>query len=420
MLYLFYIFTCTKPPNSLFYKVFRIYKTLHFIKSVFHKRYSLNSPKKQNIIKIKVCYILTKQLRINIIRVIIFSYVSKGNKQVAIFKKKKYLIILFLLIIFLASFGLFLYSDKKNNAQIERETLQNLRENADESIYEPYKKLIPHFIIYEAFVNHKPLDFIRLGFDFGSQYYVPYYALEKSDAVIGYGIWYDISFEDYFSQKYEKPSYAFDCGIDDYPYKGTHPLCHFDSECIGTDKCVLPWLKSTKKVHKFSEKLKQLNLEKKPIYIRFDTGAEGVPNIFDDILANSEYITGMDIVIHCDDREKTILIEKLLAQIEKDFIPVARHTHHCHGTKFRMPNTKHYFALGMSLSYVNRKLVDNYRIKLNQDTDNFEYDGSLCYQIRSDILLYKYIPYVVKTTVKDLVTKTKQRFQKNNFTKSSN
>lgn len=334
--------------------------------------------------------------------------------MIKILKKYKYPVII-LIIICLILFGVFSYLNKKNDEQIEARALKALEKEESSEIYEAYKKLIPHFIIYEAYVNGKPLEFIRLGMDSAfridgsSQYYVPYYALEKSEAVIGYGIWWDITFEDLFSRMYERPSYAFDCAIEESPDKNTHPLCHFEPECIGTDKCILPWLTSTGKIHNFSSKLKQLNLEKKPIYIRFDTGAEGVPHIFDDILANSDYITGLNFVIHCDDKEKTILIEKLLSQIEKNFILIARHTHYKHGALFEVPNTKGYYGQGISLTYINRNLVDSYHIKLNQDTFDFKYDGSLCYVIHTDIPLYKYIPYVIKTSINDVIYEIKQK-----------
>lgn len=324
------------------------------------------------------------------------------------FRKNIFLIILLLLILS-GTIGFYSYEDNKKNAEIEFRTLEKL----DDKVYFPFLKLIPHFIVYKAFVDHKPLKFIRLGLDASSHYFVPYYALEKSEAVIGYGIWQDIEFENTFSEKYNKPSYAFDCGISKSPKKNMSPLCHFEPECLGTDKCVLPWQTSTKKVHTFPEKLKQLNLEKKPIYVRFDTGAESIPHILDDVLANSDYITGMNIVVHCDDGKTTVLVEKILSDIEKNFILVSRNTHHGHGLKFQVPNTKHYFGMGMSLTYVNRNLVDSYHIKLNQDSNDFEYDGTPYSLIRSDILLYKYIPYVVKTSINDFVYELKHLFKKN-------
>lgn len=334
--------------------------------------------------------------------------------MIKFFKKYKYFIILPLLLVLSVKLGIFSYEDNKINKQFDYETTEIMISQKSD-VYEPFKKLIPHFIVYKAYVNFKPIEFVRLGLDASSQYFVPYYALEKSDAVIGYGVLHDIDFEDWYSREYNRPSYAFDCGISESPRDDTTPLCHFASECLGTDECILPWLKSSKKIHTFPEKLKELNLEKKPIYVRFDTGAEAVPHIMDDILANSDYITGISFVIHCDDGKTTALMEKLLPEIEKNFILVARHTHPCHKLKFQVPKTRHYFGMGMSLSYVNRNLVDSYHIKLNQDTNDFDYDGSLLFLIRSDIMLYHYIPYVLKTSMNDFVYEIKHIFKKNNF-----
>lgn len=351
------------------------------------------------------------------ISVIIFLYIFERKIRVInFFKKYKYIVIILLFVVLAVKLGIFLYEENKRDAEVDIKTTELFKSKGLADVYEPYKKLIPHFIIYEAYANFKPLKFVRMALDESSQYYVPYYALEKSDALIGYGIWHDIDFEDYFSREYNRHSYAFDCGIEESPEEDISPLCHFEPECLGTDECVLEELTSTQKVHQFPEKLKQLKIEKIPIYVRFDTGAERVPHILDDVLAHSDYITGFSFVIHCDDAKSTVLLEKILSEIEKDFILVARYTHHNHKiAAFQVPKTKQYFGMGMSLTYVNRKLVDAYHIKLNQDTNDIDYDGSLCYLTRSDVLLYRYIPYVIKTTFNDFVYEIKHIFDKNNF-----
>jgi len=109
-------------------------------------------------------------------------------------------------------------------------------------------------------------------------------------------------------------------------------------------------------------------------------------------------------------------IDKLLSEIEKDFILVARCNHAWHlmweHSIFKITNTDDYFAKGVSLTYINKRLVDSYHIKPNQSTFDFDYDGDSDYIINSDVLLYRYIPYVVKSSVKDFYEQTKRKVEK--------
>lgn len=310
-------------------------------------------------------------------------------------KKVKKIILIFVAVIFIC-LGLLkidqLHTRYLDNLYYERWAL-------DKGIYYNYKKLIPHFIVYQAYADGQPLKFVRLGVDKTSQYFLPYLALEKSAAMVSYGICCNISVEEAYSKMYGKKSWGFDCGVPSVDV--SNPLTTFVSECLNTDKYMIDDQISSKHLHRFPDKMKELHLDDKPIFIKFNTGAEVEPGIFDDILAKPENITGFDIVIHCDDAEGTLQIEKFLSQIEKDFILVARYIHMNHNKKFEIPNTRYYFGQGVCLTYINKDLVDYYYIKPNQDTNNFEYDGSIYYILPSDVLLYRYPFYVAKSTIKD-------------------
>ena len=82
------------------------------------------------------------------------------------------------------------YLDKKKNSELD---YKYSREQYIENIYFSYKKLLPHFILYDAYVDKKPLKFLRINPKLF--YIVPYYALEKADALVGYGVWDNLDFE---------------------------------------------------------------------------------------------------------------------------------------------------------------------------------------------------------------------------------
>ena len=89
--------------------------------------------------------------------------------------------------------------------------------------------------MYDAFSHdNAPIKLVRHGKEYDGGYVVPTIALEKADALMGYGIDTDISFEDEFSRIYQKPSFGFDCGIEGI--KTNHELTTFVRQCIANDK----------------------------------------------------------------------------------------------------------------------------------------------------------------------------------------
>lgn len=285
------------------------------------------------------------------------------------------------------------YSVKQHN--IEKSCL-----NSTEDVYKGfesrkscysriYQRIVPHLLIYDATVNGKPLEFVKLGKSEYGTYIVPEYALQMSDAVIGYGIEDDISFEEQYSNKYDKNSYGYDCGVEGISIK--NKKCHFKSECIGTDTFVLEWQKqkSSKKIHSFAKNISKLGLNNKKYFVKMDiAGAEY--DVIDDILKNSKNITGISIVIHMPTVDTILMADDLLKKIEKNFILVERYSHPNPFLKIKdanlyCPGTKGIFYENITLAYINKNLVDKYKVSKNQNNLTRRPEGSYDKMLYSDI-----------------------------------
>ncbi|MCR4555245.1 MAG: hypothetical protein K5766_00325 [Alphaproteobacteria bacterium] len=162
--------------------------------------------------------------------------------------------------------------------------------------------------VYDVEVQNQPLKFVRLGRDNDGGYVVPVAALELSDALMGYGIGDDISFERDFSQRFDKPSFGFDCGVQNIETGDSR--CHFFSECIGTSKCLFSNQVSSGHISTFSNQLQRMGLIGKKIFVKMDIeGAEF--DVIDDILSHVKNITGIVLEIHISNRNPKRALETL-------------------------------------------------------------------------------------------------------------
>lgn len=267
-----------------------------------------------------------------------------------------------------------------------------------------YKKLMPYFLVYNAKVNSKPLEFIRLGHS-TTIYVLPKYALEQSDALIGYGINDDILLEDQFADMYNKNSYGYDCGVKQIATK--NKKCIFKSECIGTDKYLLTLIgqKSSKKIHSFGQNLSKLGLNKKRVFVKMDiAGAE--QEVMDDVLKYSDNITGLALVIHCDTVNQILPTIRMLKEINKNFVLVERHTHITHALyniKFKCSEGKGYFSSAMSLTFINKNLIDDYKLAMNQDSSKQRWEGHHGGEVNSDIIIWKVFPFIIGNAVQNFI-----------------
>ena len=81
------------------------------------------------------------------------------------------------------------------------------------------EKFVESLKVYDAYDKKDILKLVRRGKDYDGGYIVPEIALLKADVLIGYGVLDDISFEEQFSDIYNKKSYGFDCTVKDIKIK---------------------------------------------------------------------------------------------------------------------------------------------------------------------------------------------------------
>lgn len=244
---------------------------------------------------------------------------------------------------------------------------ESVFENADSCYCKMYDLLLPRLLVYKVTTDNKPLKFLRVSWD---SYIVPITAMEKADAIITYGILNDILFEDNISRIYQKKLYTYDCGVQSIEHlTDNNPYITFGSECIGTDNFILKEFGqiSSNRVHSFGQKLKELNLENKKVYLKMDIAGAEI-EVLPDIVNYSDNLTGMSIVIRAFDTERLIKFNQILKMIEKDFVLVARNgirAESYSGSKCRYVTDE--ISSVISLTYINKNLVDKKYLPLRQD-----------------------------------------------------
>lgn len=226
-------------------------------------------------------------------------------------------------------------------------------------------KLVSFLKVYTVYDNNGPIKLVRIGRANDGGYIVPELALQKADVLIGYGIADDISFEEQFSNLYNKKSYGFDCGIKNINIK--NKLCIFIPECIATDSFLYVGKQSSNKVSSFRQQVTKLNLKNKKIFIKMDIeGAEY--DAMPEILNYAQNITGIVLEIHFaqggyESINKAI---RLLSSLDKDFILVHLHGNNCSNKEFTTYNSKGKIPRVLELSYINRLLINKFFISSNQ------------------------------------------------------
>ena len=227
---------------------------------------------------------------------------------------------------------------------------------------ETFDKIASMLVVYDAKVKDKPLEFIRLGKDYDGGYVVPVAAMESADALMGYGIADDISFERDFSQRFDKPSFGFDCGVGKIETGDSR--CHFFSECIGTSDYLYRNQKSSGRIASFSQQLQRLRLADKKVFIKMDIeGAEF--EVMDDILKHSQNITGMVLEIHIPNGNPE-KVSKSLSSINRHFTLVHLHGNNSSDSFFKTKYSTHPVPYLLELSYVNNNLVNFSEVSKNQ------------------------------------------------------
>lgn len=215
---------------------------------------------------------------------------------------------------------------------------------------------------YVAYDENGPLKLIRLGKDYDGGYVVPEKAINESDALFGYGIAGDISFEDQFALKYDKLAFGFDCATNPEEIRRQikSEKCKFIHECIGTDKYIYNYQKSSELVSTFDQQIDKLGLKNKNIFIKMDIeGAEY--EAMNTILDSNENVTGIVIEVHFSDNPNQIIkLINLINKIERKFKLVHLHANNAGAGAFQAPNLIGKIPRIIELTYINNNLVKKY------------------------------------------------------------
>ena len=218
-----------------------------------------------------------------------------------------------------------------------------------------YDKLASLLVVFNVFDKHdEKIMLHRLGNDHDGGYLVPDKALDETDALLGYGVADDISFEEQFSKRYHKPSFGFDCGVKTIATQ--EPRFTFVNECIASDKFLYRQQTSSNNISTFTQQLNQLKLRHKKVFIKMDIeGAEY--EAFNDILQYTPLITGILIEVHFTKPEQTEQAIQLISTLNQSFILIHVHGNNCTNQYFCSQYMKGASPKVLELTYINKSLV---------------------------------------------------------------
>ena len=274
-----------------------------------------------------------------------------------------------------------------------------IQNNTDECFNRAFELLLPKILINEVFINRVEHNLIKLEY---TSRIDSAYALWLSDVLLGYGVYNDMHYEEEYAQIFKKPAYAFDCGISHFqPY---NPLCKFESECIASDSFLINNQISSKRIHSLSEKINELKLNNKKIFIKMDI-AEGDIVGIPEILKNYKNITGFTVALHIRKPKDIIDRLHLLDEINKNFVLVSRTTLFFDSNNLAyIPKTKYYKGMlndrVMYLSYINKNIINSYKISMLQNTDKYYKQNSTIGLYIKNQIPYSDISFIVTLTEK--------------------
>ncbi len=216
--------------------------------------------------------------------------------------------------------------------------------------------------VYDTQDQNGPLKLQRIGRLNDGGYIVAQKSFEKADALVGYGIADDSSFEDEFSETFKKNSYGFDCGIKESPSKSKYFT--FIDECIGSDAFI--WgNESSQKISSFAKQIAKLNLQDKALFIKMDIeGAEY--DTMPDILAHQAQITGIVLEIHADHEGTIEKAGQLLVELRKNFVLIHVHGNNCSLLHFKSKHINGEMPSVFEASFIHKNLVTNIEVAQDQ------------------------------------------------------
>jgi len=295
-------------------------------------------------------------------------YIMSQNKKI----KTLFLIILVLSLLFGILYGRE-RSLKKNFARKIAVSTLELEKKLDylnqvilEESLSPAKleKFVDLLKVYSVEDENGPIKLIRIGREGDGGYLSPVPALKAADALFGYGVKDDISFEEDFSTKFNKPSFGFDCSVESIEINNS--LTNFIPECLGTDEFLYNPYNSLK-ISTFNQQIQDLALENKKIFIKMDIeGAEY--ETFSEILESSKNIPAIVMELHLgrdvpDQFNKAL---KLLSDLNKNFYLLNVHGNNCGWESFVTNNSKGKIPKLLELTFINKNLVTKAKISDDQ------------------------------------------------------
>jgi len=291
--------------------------------------------------------------------------------------KKKTLFFLFVVLISFLIFGLLYLYDVQKNISLDSEYI-NTCYNKDKNVYSVsegfvprndgcyqklYTSILPKLLMRDVEYKNSDLNF----FNVDKLFTIPEQIIRDVDVILSWGVGLDTKFETAISNKYlEKRIFAFDCGlskkkIEDYNKISANLL--FEPECIGTDKYLIFNQKSSGKLHTFGQKLKELNLQNKKLYLKL-----GIPEVhmyMDDILKYKDNILGFSIVVDFWSPRYIVDSSLMFDKINKDFILVSRNPYDVRIVD--IPYALKRWTSVVSLVYVNKNIVKKSEILFDQN-----------------------------------------------------
>lgn len=243
--------------------------------------------------------------------------------------------------------------------------------NTQDCYVRMFELMLPKILINRVWIDGLETDLIKLDHTSRVDSSV---ALAKASSLIGYGVLNDVQYEVEYARLFNHYSYAFDCGVDSNFDTGDR-LCKFASECIASDDFLIMNQISSGKVHTFEQKLKELNLWDKKLFVKMDV-AEADVIALPELIKNSDKLTGFNIGLHIRSPKAIIEKIKLLDEINKRFVLVSRNPLYVDDNfESEIVKSKYYDGIIKDgiiyLSYVNKDIVDKYKISLQQNTDKY-------------------------------------------------
>ena len=226
-----------------------------------------------------------------------------------------------------------------------------------------FTSILPKLLIYGAEYKNNDLSL----FNVDNLYTIPEQLVRDANMVLTWGVGYDAEFEKWIAQKYpQKRIYSFDCGLkktEINQFNRIYLNLKFKSECIGTDEYLILGYKSSGKIHSFEQKIRELNLQDKKVYLKL--GIPEVHKYMDDILKYKDNILGFSIVVDFWSPRYIIDSSLMFDKINKDFVLIARNPYGIHSVdiEYALDN----WASIVSLVYVNKNIVKKSEILFDQN-----------------------------------------------------